>query len=419
MTKDEYGTRWRLRYSNYLNSGLSFLFSGEEYESKGFNTLSDTFNSWCNNDKKCIHQNYEKPSLRSQLSVSLNQSFNSYGNITFSGSKRDYWGGENKSLNYSFGYSNSIPFGGLLNLNWSRSKFFVSRAHEKNDYITSLWLSFPLGKKVYSSYQVINQARGKNDQTLGLYGDILNRQLHWDIRERYHHEVSNTKTSSSLRVSYKGTYGEVGGNYSYDKNIRQMGANLQGNLLLTKEGGLIASQEQGDTLALISIPGVSGAKVGYWAGVNTDFRGYTTSGYLQPYNRNRIYINPLSLPSDVSLSENETNVVPTKGAVVMAKLTANIGAKALIHIKRPDGASVPFGSVVSIDKDGSGSGSGSGSGIVDEDGSVYLSGIPMNTATKINVIWGRNNDQRCTANLLISETKPVSGIYNLTTQCVM
>ncbi|EBH7731040.1 fimbrial biogenesis outer membrane usher protein, partial [Salmonella enterica subsp. enterica serovar Mississippi] len=289
---------------------------------------------------------------------------------------------------------------------------FDTNGNKRNDYVASLWLSIPLEDSVFSSYQMINQSKRRSDQELGLYGDILNRQLHWDVREKYHHEINDEKTSSSLRLTYKGTYGEIGGNYLYDKKIKQMGINMQGNLLVTNESGLVLSQKQGDTLALVTLPGVSGAKVGYWAGVKTDFRGYTTLGYLQPYNYNRIYVNPLSLPSDVSLYENETKVVPTKGAVVIAKLTARLGKKALVYITLPDGIPVPFGSVVTM------LGENNVSGIVAEDGSVYLTGLSDEKISKISVKWGKTKYKQCTARISVPQNKPVSGIYRIKTQCV-
>ncbi|NIH33120.1 fimbria/pilus outer membrane usher protein [Hafnia paralvei] len=407
----EYGTRWRLRYSNYLNSGMSFLFSGEEYESKGFHSLTDTFDSWCIDGDKCFQSSYREPSLRNQFAVNLSQSLNGWGNITLSGTKREFWGSNNKSLNYSLGYSKNIFHSSTLSLNWSKSRIYDASGNAKNDYLASLWLSVPLSNGISSSYQMINQKGGRNDQEFGIYGDVSERQLHWDVREKFHHERSDVKTSSALRLAYKGTYGEVGGSYYYSKYSKQMGLNMQGNLLLTKESGFVASQQQGDTLALVTLPGVSGAKVGYWAGVQTDFRGYTTTGYLQPYNRNRIYVNSLSLPSDVSLSETETSVVPTKGAVVIAKLAAKVGKKALVYIELPDGKPAPFGSVVTMD------GESNSGGIVGEDGSVYLTGISEKKSSKIKVQWGRDSNKQCKADILIPDKKPVSGIYQLVSQC--
>ncbi|HGG3015699.1 TPA: fimbria/pilus outer membrane usher protein, partial [Salmonella enterica subsp. enterica serovar Muenchen] len=412
LKNDGYGTRWRLRYSNYFDTGVSFLFSGEEYESRKFNTLSETFNTWYRNGDARYLNFYSNTSLRSQFSVNLSQTFDEWGGVTLSGSKRNYWMSENKSINYSLGYHNNIFHNSLLSLNWSRNKIYDTNGNGRNDYVASLWLSIPLEDSVFSSYQIINQSKRRSDQELGLYGDVLNHQLHWDVREKYHHETNDEKTSSSLRLTYKGTYGEVGGNYLYDKKIKQMGINMQGNLLVTKESGLVLSQQQGDTLALVTLPGVSGAKVGYWAGVKTDFRGYTTLGYLQPYNYNRIYVNPLSLSSDVSLYENETKVVPTKGAVVVAKLTARLGKKALVYISLPDGIPVPFGSVVTMQ------GENNGSGIVAEDGSVYLTGLSDDKISKISVKWGKTKDKQCTARISVPKNKPASGIYRIKTQCV-
>ncbi|EGI6491765.1 fimbrial biogenesis outer membrane usher protein [Salmonella enterica subsp. enterica serovar Hvittingfoss] len=408
---NDYGTRFRLRYNNYLGSGLSFLFSGEEYASKGFRTLTETFTTWGQENDKFHKDFYKQGSLRNQLSINFNQSFNEFGNITLSGSRRDYWKSNKSTVNYSVGYSKNILNDSTLNLNWSKNNFFDITNHKRSDYIASLWLSVPFGHNLYSSYQMISQAKGKSEQELGLNGDAADRQFYWDFREKYKHEIKNAQSTSSLRLTYRGTYGEIGGNYTYNKKLRQMGLNTQGNILLTKDGGLVFSQKQGDTLALVSMPGVSGAKVGYWAGVKTDLRGYTTTGYLQPYKNNKIYINPLSLPSDVSLFETETNVVPTKGAVVLANFKGRVGGKTLVYIKLPDGRPAPFGSIVTMNGDSH------ESSIVGEGGSVYLTGVPYKKISTISVRWGRDKNQQCKAKFSIPEHKTVSGIYKINTLC--
>ncbi|EAO6910656.1 capsule biosynthesis protein [Salmonella enterica] len=408
---DGYGKRWRLRYSNNFDTGVSFLFSGEEYQTKKFSTMSETFSTWRKNGDAYFSNLYNNSTLHSQLSVNFSKSLDKLGSVTFSGSNRKYWGRGGKAIDYSLGYYTNILRNISLSLNWSRSKIFDINDNVRNDYVTSLSLSIPMRSSISSSFQLISQSKGRSDQELGLYGDVLNRQLHWDFREKYHHETKDEKNLSSLRLTYKGTYGEVGGNYSYSNELRQMGINLQGNILVTKESGLVISQQQGDTLALVTLPGVSGAKVGYWAGVKTDLRGYTTSGYLQPYKYNRIFINPLSLPSNISLNESEVNVVPTKGSVVVAKLSARLGKKALVQISLPDGTPVPFGAVVTM------VGESSVSGIVDEDGSVYLTGVPDNEISNINVKWGKSREKQCKARILLPGNEPVTGIYKVNAQC--
>lgn len=91
------------------------------------------------------------------------------------------------------------------------------------------------------------------------------------------------------------------------------------------------------------------------------------------------------------MSETETSVVPTKGAVVIAKLAAKVGKKALVYIELPDGKPAPFGSVVTMD------GESNSGGIVGEDGSVYLTGISEKKSSKIKVQWGET---------LINNVKP-------------
>ncbi|HDH8980594.1 TPA: fimbrial biogenesis outer membrane usher protein [Escherichia coli] len=112
---------------------------------------------------------------------------------------------------------------------------------------------------------------------------------------------------------------------------------------------MTAGQSSGDTMALVQAPGVDGASVGYWPGMKTDFRGYTSYGYLTPYRENNIDINPVTLPKNAEISQTSTRVVPTKGAVVLAKFDTRIGGRLLLQLKRSDNKPVPFGSVATVE----------------------------------------------------------------------
>ncbi|HBE2679248.1 TPA: fimbrial biogenesis outer membrane usher protein, partial [Escherichia coli] len=153
--------------------------------------------------------------------------------------------------------------------------------------------------------------------------------------------------------------------------------------------GITAGQSSGDTMALVQAPGVDGASVGYWPGMKTDFRGYTSYGYLTPYRENNIDINPVTLPKNAEISQTSTRVVPTKGAVVLAKFDTRIGGRLLLQLKRSDNKPVPFGSVATVE------GQASSSGIVGDNSQVYLTGVPKEATVKIQ--WGKDKTQSCHA----------------------
>ncbi|EER4820924.1 fimbria/pilus outer membrane usher protein, partial [Escherichia coli] len=101
-----------------------------------------------------------------------------------------------------------------------------------------------------------------------------------------------------------------------------------------------------DTVALVVAPGVNGASVGSLPGVRTDTRGYTLVNHVSPYQENLITLDPTTFPENVEVSQTDTRVVPTKGAVVRAKFITRVGGRALITLSRSDGSRLPFGAVV-------------------------------------------------------------------------
>lgn len=64
---------------------------------------------------------------------------------------------------------------------------------------------------------------------------------------------------------------------------------------------------------MIEAPGASNARINGLGGGETNYFGYALASYLEPYRENRISMDPLSLPSDISLDFTSTSVIPTKG----------------------------------------------------------------------------------------------------------
>lgn len=409
----ESGQRWRIRYNKSLNNGMSVNIASEEYATKGFNTLPDTLNTYCNSDHKS-NCNFDLQKPKNKINLSVSQTTDSWGTFIFTGYRQNYWNNTSSTTSFSAGYSKTFVNGMSLNINLSKTQNIDRSGKKTNDRLTSIWLSVPLGRwlsnsSIYGNYQMTSDSQGDAIHELGVYGDAFDRQLHWDIRERYK-KNANKNISSDLSLNYHGTYGELRGNYSYDKKRRQLGIGANGKVLVTQHG-VTAGQNTGDTIALIQAPGVDGASVGYWPGVKTDFRGYTSYGFLTPYQENNVDINPVTLPKNAEIPQTSTRVVPTKGAVVLAKFDTRIGGRLLLKLKRSDNKPVPFGSIASV------VGQSSGSGIVGDNSQVYLTGLPKEARVKVQ--WGKSKNQSCNAKILLPEKSNSVGIYNLTAICTI
>lgn len=406
------GERWRLRYSKTLDTGTSLNLTSEEYASKGYNDLAETLNTWTDNGDT-PYSGYFRLWPKNRTSVSLSQSLGRAGYISLNGSRQTYHDDQSNSSSWGAGYGTSLWGRAYLSLNWSRNQRTDRNGRTTNDSMTSLSLSLPLSgwssdSPVYASYQMNNRAHGDTSHELGLYGDVLDRRLHWDVRERYRDGAGNDKASSALYLNYRGAYGEINGNYNYSDHQQMSGVGLKGQLVASPDG-VTLGQPQGDTLALVETPGVSGVPVGGWPGIRTDFRGYTTLGYLSPYQKNEVNLDPSKLPDDTAVSRTSVSVVPTKGAVVKATFKTSVGKRVLLTLTREDGAPVPFGAVASVE------GRENSTGITGDKGQVYLTGMSDNA--EVTVRWGQGQSQHCTAQMQVQGEAGLAGLYMAQAQC--
>lgn len=416
----KYGSRWRLRYNKNLDVGTNIGFVSEEFTSKGFNTLVDTLDTWCNNTnsygQQCSLGSNKLAKKKSKQSITVSQPISSWGYLGISGARETYWGNQPNIDTYNISYNTTLWENISFNLSWNRNRNTNINGKKYNDSVTSLWVSVPLerwlraGNSAYATYQLTSPSQGHSSHEFGAYGDALDRKLHWDIRERIQNGRDNDRTINSLNINYKGTYGELGGNYNYSHSQRQMGGYLKGTMLFTSESGLVMGQQQGDTLALVSAKGVSGAEVNHWPGVTTDFRGYTITGYLQPYQKNSININPVSLSDDVSLPQTEVSVVPTEGAIVLAKYPTRVGSRILLKLTDNKNKPLPFGAIVNVENKNN-----ANFGVIGDYGEVYLTGISNKDI--VNVRWGNGINQNCVAQINITGNKDKSGVYRVNSTC--
>ena len=370
----ETGNAWRLRYSkNVMATNTTFTLASYQFNSGQYETLSDVLDSWQKNSIS-TDNSYQK----SRSSVSISQSLDNFGYLSLSGTHTDYRNGGGHDNSFGASYGLTLPHDIALSVNWTdnQSHSTGSDKFSKRDRIVSFWVSVPLDqlfksdKQVNATYQLIAETDKNNQQEFGLNGDSFDQQLHWDVRQRSNANSANNNLDNGLvNLTWYGTYGQIGGSYSYSPEMRQLGANISGGALVHRNG-LTLSQPLGDTIALVKAPGADGVRVIGNRGVKTDMRGYTTDYSLTPYQKNTISLDPLSMSDDVDIMQTDVNVVPTRGAVVLAQFKTKVGAKALMQIKRRDDNLIPFGSLVTIEgQDGT-------AGIVGENSEVYLTGLP-------------------------------------------
>ncbi|EEJ0376240.1 fimbria/pilus outer membrane usher protein [Salmonella enterica subsp. enterica] len=432
----EQGQTWRVRYSkSFESTNTGFSLASYQYASSGYNSLSDVLDTWRSGDG-WYSRNAWDPDMgyrpywyytgttderKSRTSVTLSQPLGEWGSLNFSGSRENYWNRSQHQDEVSARYSGPQIKGISWSVDWTQRKqsHFVSRgsADRRTEQSVNLWVSIPLerwmgGDSTNATYQMQTNSGQDTQYDVGLNGRAFDRRLYWDVRQQMvPGRESDSQDSSDLTMRWDGTYGELNGGYGYRKDSRQMNAGVQGGVVIHQHG-VTLGQRLGDTVALVEAPGASGVSVGALLGVKTDFRGYTTTDYLSPYQENVVSLDPATLPPDVEIPQTDTKVVPTAGAVIPATFVTRVGGRALISLTRTDGKPVPFGAVASIAGDAS---QQMATGVVGDSGDVYMTGLP--DKGQLLVQWGNGQQQHCRADYQLPENNDVSGVSNLKAVC--
>ncbi|MFI0604948.1 fimbria/pilus outer membrane usher protein [Escherichia coli] len=412
----EAGNTWRVRYNKSFElTDTSFTVASYQYSSAGYHSLPNVLDSY--RDGQTGSFDYSDNRLR-RTTLNLTQPFGIIGSVSLYGSRDEYR--DNRAKQDSVG----VTLGGSWNnISWSvngsrnRNLGIYKGLGGKTENRISLWMSVPLERwlgnaanDIRATTQILKSSGQKTRYEVGMNGNAFDRRLNWDISEEMVPGSENSSDSSRVNLRWQGTYGELTGMYGYSSHMRQMSAGISGSMVAHSEG-LTLGQRTGDTTALVIAPGISGASVGGWPGVRTDYNGYTLAGYMSPYQENIITMDPSTFKENAEVVQTDVRVVPTKGAVVKARFETRVGERALIKLTRHDGTPVPFGSVVTLE---GGKNSNSSVGIAGNNGEVYMNGLPKRG--RLKVVWGDNNP--CHSSYHLTDKKGSAGIFLTSAVCI-
>lgn len=395
------GESFRLQYAKSLvQTGTSITVAGYRYSTSGFYDFSEANELQFNNSDSWRLQKNK----RSKTQVNISQSFGEYGSMFLSGYQQDYWQTKGYERNASLGYN--ISFSGItygLNYTWSQMP-----NGKEADKLLAFNMQIPLSKWMPNSWVTYNSnsVNGRNpSHQIGIGGTALSdNRLSYSLQTNRNEGAGSN--SSSTSVSYKGGKGIVNLGYNYNNISRQINYGVQGAAILHPYGFTLA-QPIGDTFALVRAPEASGVKIQNNAGVYTDWAGNAIIPYVTTYRKNRIALESDTLGEDVEIDTKVKTVIPTQGALVMAKFDTRVGLRAFLTLKH-NGQFVPFGANAVLEGDNT------SSGIVGSNGELYMSGLPYQG--NIRVKWGPDKLDSCNVELAITEKK-VKGILTLIRDC--
>ncbi|MDV7022926.1 fimbria/pilus outer membrane usher protein [Atlantibacter subterranea] len=398
------GQSWRIRYSkNIVQTGTHFAIAGYRYSTNGYYGMQEVLDSW--GDSAALNNR-----RRNRMELTVSQTLGGrLGSLMASAVQEDYWNSPGSMRSLSASYNNAwqgISYG----LTWTLSKNNPGASSSATDRQIAINVSVPLDRWMANSWANYNLNSSRNNGTthgLGLNGMALaGNTLNWSVQQGYGSD--GVGYTGSANGDYKGTYGQVTAGYGYDRNSQRLSYGLAGGIIAHADG-VTFSQPLGETNVLIKAPGAAGAGVNNQRSVKTDFRGYGITSNVTPFHKNDIGLNTASLPDDVELALTSQTVIPTRGAVVRADYITSVGKRILLTLVRSGRQTVPFGAMATLQ------GRNGPSAIVGDDGQVYLTGMPQ--AGTLEVVWGSDDQQRCTADFTLPTAPGTAPVILLQSVC--
>ncbi|MER2300188.1 MAG: fimbria/pilus outer membrane usher protein, partial [Pseudomonas sp.] len=171
------------------------------------------------------------------------------------------------------------------------------------------------------------------------------------------------------------------GSYTSDQNVTQLDYGVEGGLVATSDSFMF-TQPLGETNIIVSTPGAEGVGIRARRGVRTNSSGYTVLPSAQPYRSNKVSLNTDTLSDTTDISNLVQDVVPTRGAFVIANFETRNGRRLLIKLATPEGALAPFASQANLyDQDGT----LISSAMVADNGRVFMTGVPEHSTLTVDV----------------------------------
>lgn len=284
-------------------------------------------------------------------------------------------------------WSWQLPRSGYLSLNLSRD--FDTRDSDS----AYLYWSMPLGN--WSSVSATAQhASGASNLTLEANRSVDADQGGWGWRAQ---TTVGDRTAAQAQVNRLGRYGAWDAGFFHVRgedgraDSNSGFASASGSVLFMQRH-LFAMRRVYDAFALVSTDGIAGVPIlleNRPVGT-TDEHGLLLVNRLNAWQNNRVSIDPLQAPTDVSLGRTETLAVPQSQSGMLVRFPMRLSLSVQATVTGGDGKPVAAGSPVWLgDADPA---TDPADTVVGYDGLLYLQNPPANARLKI-----RQNEGFCEA----------------------
>jgi len=333
----------RLLYAKTLVSTQTTLtMAGYRYSTEGYRTFSQHV------DSQRPLRAEQRPSLqKNRFDLSINQTLADNGSLYFSIGEASYWNVPGKTRNWRLGYSGNV---GGLNYNLAVSHDRDPLIGRSDRQVTGN-ISVPLGRSARAprlTTGAIASRHGPAQVQAGVSGSL--DRVGTATYSFYASHTEGQDTQAGATLGWDTPVAQLGGSYQYGRDNRHLDLTASGSVVVHR-GGVTLGQPVGETFGLLEVPRARSVGLQGWNGVRTDRRGYAVVPYLQPYRMNWLNVDTSRLSRDVEISGDAPMLVPTRGAMAVARYGAETGRRVQFALHTPEGRPVPFGAMAYGDND--------------------------------------------------------------------
>lgn len=376
------GRSYRLSYSKQFEEYDSQVtFAGYRFSEQNFMSMSEfldarTYGTRSQSNKEMYTVTFNKQFIDLGLSAFLNYSHQTYWN-------------DNANDHYNLSLARYFDLGKFKDLNLSLTAY-RNKYNDSNDDGMYLSLTVPWGQSGSISY---NGSWDKNDNShqMSYFGRLNNYDSYQASAGSSRHGVIG-----SGYYTHQGNVAQMSANVGYQEGrSSSMGLSMQGGATATGEGvALHRIGTPGGTRILVDTDGVPDVPLrSYSANTRSNRFGKAVVADVNSYYRNQVSIDLNALGDNVEAINSVEQATLTEGAIGFRRFEVVAGEKAMAAIRLVNGSSPPFGATVQNSKK-------INVGIINDDGSVYLSGIQP--GAKMTVSW--NGITQCEITLPMQTT---------------
>ncbi|MDY7577732.1 fimbria/pilus outer membrane usher protein [Herbaspirillum sp. RTI4] len=289
-------------------------------------------------------------------------------------------------------------------LNWGRNfgRVNASLSLERSpgpDKQTLLYarLNIPIGSGSLSSS--VNSTGRRRSGGID-YSDRFNEYASYSVGAQT--DSGNRQIGTSASVSALPKYAQAGLSMSrYDGNRTSYSGRISGGLVLHDKGLTLSPYAVRDTFALLSVPGIAGAKIQTSQGpVWTDYRGMAVAPSISPYAESPMDIAIKSLPRNTDVKNGKVTAGLARGAVGNLTFDVLRTRRVLLKILSVQGEPLSKGTSVY-------SAAGDWISTVSHNGGVMLTGEQLKETLRMTTTDGAS----CFVSADLPEKPPTDAFY--------